>query len=104
MPEQEKNVEQLAAELKKATDQVKGLGEELKGKMENGEKGLDDLKGRVDEALTTLNDTKTRLDDVEQKLARRGAGATTEKSIAEQLMETEQFKSHKTHARTNLRN
>ena len=92
MPEQEKNVEQLAAELKKATDQVKGLGEELKGKMENGEKGLDDLKGRVDEALTTLNDTKTRLDDVEQKLARRGAGATTEKSIAEQLMETEQFK------------
>ena len=101
MPEQEKNVEQLAAELKKATDQVKGLGEELKGKMENGEKGLDDLKGRVDEALTTLNDTKTRLDDVEQKLARRGAGATTEKSIAEQLMETEQFKSYAQDPRAN---
>lgn len=101
MPEQEKNVEQLAAELKKATDQVKGLGEELKGKMENGEKGLDDLKGRVDEALTALNDTKTRLDDVEQKLARRGAGATTEKSIAEQLMETEQFKSYAQDPRAN---
>lgn len=101
MPEQEKNVEQLAAELKKATDQVKDLGEELKGKMANGEKGLDDLKGRVDEALTTLNDTKTRLDDVEQKLARRGAGATTEKSIAEQLMETEQFKSYVQDPRAN---
>ena len=101
MPEQEKNVEQLATELKKATDSVKDLGEELKGKMANGEKGLEDLKERVDEALTTLNDTKTRLDDVEQKLARRGAGATTEKSIAEQLMETEQFKSYAQDPRTN---
>ena len=45
MPEQEKNVEQLATELKKATDSVKDLGEELKGKMANGEKGLEDLKG-----------------------------------------------------------
>ena len=101
MPEQEKNVEQLATELKKATDSVKDLGEELKGKMANGEKGLEDLKERVVEALTTLNDTKTRLDDVEQKLARRGAGATTEKSIAEQLMETEQFKSYAQDPRTN---
>lgn len=92
MSEQEKNVEQLAAELKKATDSVKDLGEELKGKMANGEKGLEDLKGRVDEALTTITDAKSRLDDIEQKMARRGAGQEAEKSIAQQLMETEGFK------------
>ncbi|HHT7889646.1 phage major capsid protein [Pasteurella multocida] len=92
MSEQEKNVEQLATELKKATDSVNALGEELKGKMANGEKGLDDLKGRVDEALTNLNETKTRLDEIEQKMTRRGGGVTAEKSLAQQLIETEQFK------------
>ena len=92
MPEQEKNIEQLATELKKATDSVKDLGEELKGKMANGEKGLEDLKERVDEALTTITDTKTRLDDIEQKMARRGHAQEAEKSIAQQLMDTEGFK------------
>lgn len=64
--------------MKKATDSVKDLGEELKGKMANGEKGLEDLKGRVDEALTTITDAKSRLDDIEQKMARRGAGQEAE--------------------------
>ncbi|OOF50740.1 capsid protein [Rodentibacter trehalosifermentans] len=88
----QENIEKLATELKKATDQVKGLGEELKGKMENNEKGLDGLKEQVDEALTLMNDAKNRLDDLEQKATRRGNGAEiAEKSWVEQLSESESF-------------
>lgn len=88
----QENIELLATEFKKATEQVKGLGEELQGKMANNEKGLDDLKGRVDEALTAMNSAKSRLDELEQKATRRGYGVEQEKSIAQQLMETESFK------------
>lgn len=89
----QENIEQLATEFKKATDQVKGLGEELKGKMENNEKGLEGLKEKVDEALASMNDAKSRLDELEQKAARRGGGEQMEKSIAQQLMELDAFKS-----------
>lgn len=96
----QENIELLATEFKKATEQVKGLGEELQGKMANNEKGLDDLKGRVDEALTAMNSAKSRLDELEQKATRRGHGVEQEKSIAQQLMETESFKSFATDPRS----
>lgn len=47
MSEAEKTIEQLANEFKKATDQVKDLGEELQGKMANNEKGLEGLKEKL---------------------------------------------------------
>ena len=34
---------ELAQEFAKSVESVKGLGEELKGRMSHGEKGLDDL-------------------------------------------------------------
>lgn len=85
---------ELTREFKKSTDEVKGLGEELRGKMANGEKGLDDLKGRVDEALTEMNGYKSRVDDLEQKLARRGGeGERVEhKSFGQQFVESDNFK------------
>lgn len=89
----QENYEALATEFKKATEQVKGLGEELQGKMANNEKGLDDLKGRVDEALTAMNSAKSRLDELEQKATRRGYGVEQEKSIAQRLVDTEGYKS-----------
>lgn len=89
----QENIELLATEFKKATEQVKGLGEELQGKMANNEKGLDDLKGRVDEALTAMNSAKSRLDELEQKATRRGHGAEQEKSIAQRLVDTDGYKS-----------
>ena len=89
----QENIELLATEFKKATEQVKGLGEELQGKMENNEKGLDDLKGRVDEALTAMNSAKSRLDELEQKATRRGHGVEQEKSIAQRLVDTDGYKS-----------
>lgn len=89
----QENYEELATEFKKATEQVKGLGEELKAKMAGNEKGLDDLKGRVDEALTAMNSAKSRLDELEQKATRRGYGVEQEKSIAQRLVDTEGYKS-----------
>lgn len=89
----QENIELLATEFKKATEQVKGLGEELQGKMANNEKGLDDLKSRVDEALTAMNSAKSRLDELEQKATRRGYGVEQEKSIAQRLLDTDGYKS-----------
>ncbi len=93
MSEAEKTIEQLANEFKKATDQVKGLGEELQGKMANNEKGLNGLKEKVDEALASMNDAKSRLDELEQKATRRGYGVEQEKSIAQRLVDTDDYKS-----------
>lgn len=90
----EDQVKELAAEFKKATDKVNGLGTELTGRMEKGEKGINDLKDQVDEALTAMNEAKTRLDDMEQKQARRGNNKPDQqKSIGQQLFESDQFKS-----------
>ena len=89
----QENYEALATEFKNATEQVKGLGEELKAKMAGNEKGLDDLKGRVDEALTAMNSAKSRIDELEQKATRRGYGVEQEKSIAQRLVDTEGYKS-----------
>ena len=83
----------LATELEKATGRVNELGEELKGRMAKGEKGIDDLKSQVDEALTSMNEVKTRFDDFEQKQARRGSDDVEhQKSLGMQMFESDQFK------------
>lgn len=90
----EDQVKELAAEFKKATDKVNGLGTELTGRMEKGEKGINDLKDQVDEALTAMNEAKTRLDDIEQKQARSGNDEPEQqKSLGRQLYDSDQFKS-----------
>ena len=89
----EDQVKELATEFAKATDSVKALGVELKGKMQAGEKNMGDLKDQVDNALTAMNEAKTRLDDFEQKQARRGDdGQVEQKSLGQQMYESEQFK------------
>ena len=89
----EDQVKELATEFAKATDSVKELGEELKGKMQAGEKNMGDLKDQVDNALTAMNEAKTRLDDFEQKQARRGSDEEEhQKSLGQQLYDSEQYK------------
>lgn len=91
----------FATELEKATNNVNALGTELTGRMEKGEKGITDLKDQVDEALTLMNEAKTRLDEVEQKQARRGDdGQVEQKSLGQQMYESEQFKSFAENPRT----
>lgn len=83
----------LATELEKATGRVNELGEELKGRMEKGEKSMGDLKDQVDVALKEMNEAKTRLDDFEQKQVRRGSDDVEhQKSLGMQMFESEQFK------------
>ena len=87
------NVKEIATEFAKSVEQVKGLGEELKGRLSHGEQGLNDLKSQVDEALTNMNGFKQRLDDTEQKLARRGSDEQVQqKSLTEQLMDSDSYK------------
>lgn len=64
---------ELAKKFAESTDKVKEIAEELKGKMENGEKLSQTAIDKADEALVTMNEVKLRLDDLEQKDARRGA-------------------------------
>jgi len=75
-PRDRKSVEELAKEVKadfdKRFDELKGLHEEAKGKLEKNEQQTEADKLRLDEALTGFNATRLRLDDLEQKLARRG--------------------------------
>lgn len=94
MPEENQLV-QLTTEFKKATDEVKKLGEDITGKMAHGEKITSDLKEQADNALTTMNGFKARVDELEQKLARRGEEREhqQQKSFGEQFVESQNFKS-----------
>lgn len=86
------NIEQLAQEFKAATDKVKEYGEELKGKMANGEQLSQAAKDKADEAIVAMNELKARLDELEQKSARRGDSPEKAKSLGAQVVENEAFK------------
>lgn len=86
------NIEQLAQEFKAATDKVKEYGEELKGKMANGEQLSQTAKQKADEAIVAMNELKARLDELEQKSARRGDAPEKAKSLGAQVVESEAFK------------
>lgn len=92
---EENQLVQLTTEFKKATDEVKKLGEDITGKMAHGEKITTDLKEQADNALTTMNGFKARIDDLEQKLARRGEEREQQqhKTFGEQFVESQNFKS-----------
>lgn len=91
---EENQLVQLTTEFKKATDEVKKLGEDITGKMAHGEKITADLKEQADNALTLMNGFKARVDDLEQKLARRGEEREQQqhKSFGEQFVESQNFK------------
>lgn len=92
---EENQLVQLTTEFKKATDEVKKLGEDITGKMAHGEKITADLKEQADNALTMMNGFKARVDDLEQKLARRGEEREQQqhKTFGEQFVESQNFKS-----------
>lgn len=92
---EENQLVQLTAEFKKATDEVKKLGEDITGKMAHGEKITSDLKEQADNALTLMNGFKARVDEIEQKLARRHEEQESQqrKSFGEQFIESQAFKS-----------
>lgn len=98
MTQETKTADEIAAEVKTAFDtkfnEVKGLAEELKGKIEANDTGLSGLTERFDTAFTELNtQQKARLDELEQKLDRSGSSAERTYTAGERFVENEGFKS-----------
>ncbi len=93
-----KSAAELAAEIKAAHEQslnaVKAIAEEALGKAKSGETLAAGIKEQADEALTKMNGLTEQLAQIEQKLARGGAGGEGEaqKSFGEQFVENEGFK------------
>lgn len=92
MTDQTTNYTELAKEFARATDNVKEVAEEIKGKMANGEKLSQTAIEKADEALVTMNEIKLRIDDLEQKSARRGSDELAYQSVGQKFAESEQFK------------
>jgi HK97 family phage major capsid protein len=97
-PESTKTASQLAEEIKadhqRAVDAVKAIAEEALGKAKTGEQLTTSLKEKADEALLKMNGLTEQIAQIEQKFARGGgAGDDGRKSIGEQFVESEGFKS-----------
>lgn len=75
MSEVKSDLAVLAAEFAKAKDDVLGVGVELKGRLDAGDKRLDGFKEQTDDALMKLADVQQRVADLEQKSVRAGAAA-----------------------------
>ena len=88
-----KDLPQLAEELKKRTDEVKAIAEEFNGKAAKGEKLSQDAKEAADVAMTKLNELRAQVEELEQKAARRKEEQTEAKSLGDQFVESDSFKS-----------
>lgn len=98
MSNENKTVDQLAAETKaafdKALDSVREIATEAKGKADAGEKLTTSLKEKADEALVGMNAIKAQLTDLEQKMARGTGGEDAEaKSAGAVFVASDEFKS-----------
>lgn len=93
------DVEAMATEVKKmiadAVDKVKGVAEEALGKAKSGETLATGVKEKADEALVKMNELKEQLATLEQAVAsqKKGGGSDATKSIGEQFVEGDSFKS-----------
>lgn len=91
--DKEKTQTELAQKFVEATDTVKATAEEIKGRMEKGEKLSSDAKEAADEALTKFNELSLQVKDIEQKASRRGSdGESVQKSLGERFAESGEFK------------
>jgi HK97 family phage major capsid protein len=91
-------VEELAEDIKKshseALDKVKEIAEDALGKAKAGETQTASAKEKADEALLKLGEMAESLEGLKQKMARSGGGgAEQRKSLGQQYVESENFKS-----------
>ncbi|MBB4618967.1 phage major capsid protein [Sphingomonas abaci] len=93
-----KSVAEMAAETKALFEtkhnEVKGIAEQALAEAQRGIPMSETAKELADQALTGMNEVKSRLDDLEQKAARNGgAGDVETKSIGQQYVESDEYKS-----------
>lgn len=98
MSTENKSAAELAAEIKadhqRAIDAVKAIAEDAVGKAKAGETLANSVKEQADEALLKMNCLSEQLAAIEQRIARgEGGGEDGHKSIGEQFVESEGFKS-----------
>lgn len=93
MSTENKDLPQLAEELKKRTDEVKAIAEEFNGKAAKGEKLSQDAKDAADVAMTKLNELRAQVEALEQKATRKaGADEADHRSLGQQFVESKGFK------------
>ncbi len=86
----------LAADLKKAADEVKKIAETTNTEIKNLGKVTDETKAKADEALAKHNDLAARMTTLEQDFVRRteGGDQTRVKSVGEQIVESDELKAY----------
>ena len=93
MSTENKDLPQLAEELKKRTDEVKAIAEEFNGKAAKGEKLSQDAKEAADVAMTKLNELRAQVEELEHKATRKaGADEADHRSLGQQFVESKGFK------------
>lgn len=86
-------MKQAAADLKKATDEVKRFAERYTTEIKGLGDATTETKSAADKALAEMNALAARTTEIEQKIARRGAGGAVEhKSIGQKVIESEEVK------------
>lgn len=89
----EKNLESIALELKKAADDVKRQGETAEKELKQLGVLTAETKKAADDALIKHNELAARMTEIEQKLVRSNDGPVKHKSIGQQVTESDAFKS-----------
>jgi HK97 family phage major capsid protein len=86
----------LAADLKRAADDVKSAADTTNTELKNLGKVTDETKIKADEAVLKHTELTARMDAIEQKMARRATGADQperRKSLGEQVTDDDGIKS-----------
>ncbi len=89
--------------LKEATDKVKKIGETAETEMKRLGTLTGETKGVADEALVKMNAISARCDEMEQKIARRGAGgagADDHRTIGQRFVEADEVQAMLTRGTT----
>ena len=83
---------ELATKFATATDQVKEVAEEMKGKMAKGEQLSQAAIDKADEALVVMNEMKLRIEELEQKGARRPSDDVDFRTLGEKFADSDAVK------------
>ena len=93
--EDERNLVQLAKDLKGATDEVKKFAEQYDRESKAQGKVSEETKAAADKALAEMNGISGRLTEIEQKMAARGgagAGPAEHKSLGQSFIDADEVK------------
>lgn len=85
-------LKQKQAEVNKVIDEVKGLGEELKGKMDKSDRVTDEVKHDVDKLLTEVNGLKSQIHDLEQAQARNPVTPEVKQTLGDWFVKSNNYK------------